>query len=229
MIRYWGQVAYRPPEGEMAGYELFLREQRPGSHRWQVPHDFSRFSAKMMCDLLVETLPTLPAAIQLVSLNLDQAQFIQSEYCRLFAALNRKVPFQLAVELTERIGHGRVRVAVDELVKAATAFKAAGVSVCLDDVGTGENQSELVSKLDPFVDEYKYALQNVRGKVADTVIRAELASWQRRASAQHKLFALEGFETPEDIALIETYRPDLVQGYYYGKPSALPIGEDFHL
>lgn len=52
--------------------------------------------------------------------------------------------------------------------------------------------------------------------------------WRERAARLHKRFALEGFEDPEDVRLIEAFSPDLVQGFYFGRPHTLPIAEDFN-
>lgn len=228
MIRFWGQSKFAPPNGKMIGYELFLREQKPGSSHWQVPHDFSRFTPEVMIGLMARTLPTLPDGLRLISFNLDQEQFVEPAYCRLTAELAKKLPYQLVVELTERRGHGSHPVAIADLEVAAKRFKQAGLTVCLDDVGTGENQQELVASLGPYVNEYKYALQNVRNKLSEAQIEAEIAMWHQAAVANHKFFALEGFEEAADIKLIEQFHPDIVQGYYYGKPHALPIQTDFH-
>lgn len=50
------------------------------------------------------------------------------------------------------------------LVSAARTYQEAGLWVCIDDVGTGDNQLSLVQALSPYVQEYKFALQNFHDK-----------------------------------------------------------------
>jgi EAL domain-containing protein (putative c-di-GMP-specific phosphodiesterase class I) len=229
MLRFWGQAKFSPSSGRILGFELFLRELDLETNRWQVPQDFSVFAPSIVVTLLTETLRTLPAGLELVSINLDQEQFIDPEFSRLLAELAVNLPFKLVVELTERKGHGVRKIAVADLVRSAKRFSTNGLAVCLDDVGTGENQLDLVQILDPYVSEYKYALQNVRGSLTTAVIFDELQLWQRRARNQNKFLAIEGFEEVSDVALIDALQPDVVQGYLYAKPHLFPMKADFHL
>lgn len=228
MIRLWGQPKYAAATGKLAGYELFLREKQDADGNWHLPEDFSKFSAKTMAHLIAATLKTLPKDFELVSFNLDQEQFIDPQYTDLLVRVQAQLDYALVIELTERRVHGTKTIALSDLVTAAKHFTEVGLRVCLDDVGTGENQAALVDALDPYVSEYKYALQNVRGKLPLAEIAAEVAVWRKRAASAHKRFALEGFEESDDVKLIQAFAPDLVQGYYFGRPHTLPIAADFH-
>ncbi|WP_407894309.1 EAL domain-containing protein [Lacticaseibacillus sp. N501-2] len=227
MIRLWGQPKYNATTGKLAGYELFLREKKSADGQWQLPEDFSQYSPVTTASLIGATLKTLPQDFELVSFNLDQEQIVDTHYIDLLVSVQAHLDYSLVIELTERRGHGAKTVDLDDLVAAAQRFQAAGLRVCLDDVGTGENQTPLVDALDPFVSEYKYALQNVRGKLSLAEICAEVSVWRTRAARQAKRFALEGFEDSEDVRLIKAFSPDLVQGYYFGRPHTLPIADDF--
>jgi EAL domain-containing protein (putative c-di-GMP-specific phosphodiesterase class I) len=227
MIRLWGQPKYAAATGKLAGYELFLREKQTENGEWQLPADFSKFSPSTMANLIGATLKTLPQDFELVSFNLDQEQFIYEAYTTLLVAVQAQLDYALVIELTERRGIGRKTIQLDDLITAAQRFQAVGLRVCLDDVGTGENQTTLVDALDPYVSEYKYALQNVRGKLSLAEVAAQVTLWRERAARLHKRFALEGFEDPEDVRLIQAFSPDLVQGYYFGRPHTLPIAADF--
>lgn len=229
MLRFWGQAKFSPSSGRILGFELFLRELDPKTKRWQVPQDFSVFTPNIVVTLLTETLQTLPEGLELVSINLDQEQFVDPEFSRLLAELADNLSFKLVVELTERQGHGDRKIAEADLIKSAKRFSTNGLAVCLDDVGTGENQLDLVQLLDPYVSEYKYALQNVRGSLPTAVIFDELQLWQKRARNQNKFLAVEGFEEVSDVALIDYLHPDVVQGYLYAKPHLFPMKADFHL
>ncbi|WP_461215439.1 EAL domain-containing protein [Lacticaseibacillus sp. GG6-2] len=227
MIRLWGQPKYDATSGKLAGYELFLREQQEANGRWLLPKDFSQFSPQTMANLIEATLETLPKDFELVSFNLDQEQFIDPAYVALLVALQDKLTYDLVIELTERRGTGNVPVDAQMLIAAAKRFEEVGLVVCLDDVGTGANTKALVSALDPYVAEYKFALQNVRGKLSVAEIVTAITYWRIRAQQQHKRFALEGFEESTDIQLIRRFSPNLVQGYYFGRPHVLPIAADF--
>lgn len=227
MIRFWGQPKYAAQNGKFIGYELFLREREGRDGQWQLPDDFGQFDAATITALLAKTCETLPKGLQLVSFNLDQAEFIDPAYIQLLAQLQAQLPFELIIELTEHGDRSATPVTREALLQATEALAETGLHVCLDDVGTGENQLELVKALLPFTSEYKFALQNVRGSLSMDSIREQIEFWSTLARQHHKTFALEGLETSQDNVLIHDFRPDIVQGYYYGKPHALPIAADF--
>jgi EAL domain-containing protein (putative c-di-GMP-specific phosphodiesterase class I) len=162
MIRFWGQQKYEPRTGRMIGYELFIRERDGLDGNWRLPADFSKMNAQQVTRLLADTMDSMPMDLEIVSFNLDERQFVDPQYRELLPNIQRLFKQRIVVELTERLGNGLSAVLPGELLNAARAYANIGISVCLDDVGTGFNQSELVHLLDPYVDEYKYALQNVR-------------------------------------------------------------------
>jgi EAL domain-containing protein (putative c-di-GMP-specific phosphodiesterase class I) len=43
------------------------------------------------------------------------------------------------------------------------------------------------------------------------------------ATAQHKVFALEGVEDQSDLDIVAEYAPDVLQGYFYGKPALIQV------
>ncbi|WKF85101.1 EAL domain-containing protein [Lacticaseibacillus pantheris] len=229
MIRFWGQPKFSVPTGKLAGYELFLRERPTREGEWHLPADFGAFAVRDFDELLRATLATLPQDLQLVSLNLDQEQFVDPDYVAQLGRWHQSGGPQLIIELTERMGVGANQVTPVRLVEAARIYQEAGLRVCVDDVGTGANQPELVDVLDPVVTEYKYALQNVRGTVNVGVIRAQVAYWSQRAHRQHHQFALEGCEGVADLTLIHDFAPDLVQGYFFGRPHPLTIAADLFI
>lgn len=221
MIRLWGQAQFSIHSHKLAGYELFLREQQRPGGPWRLPENISGIAPAKMTTLLAQTMATMPASLECVTFNLDQSQFIQTPYLAQLRALKATLPFRLGIELTERHGDESVPVTVADLVAAARGYHDAGLTVCLDDVGTGENLPELVQQLDPYVSEYKYAIQNVRNKLTPPQIEAEIDTWRKRALRLGKAFTLEGLEGPEHLVLIRSFKPDVVQGYYFGTPHVM--------
>lgn len=225
MIRCWGQAKFSTDNIKLCGYELFIREQV--DDQWVVPADFSRFDPVKITTLLNATVQTMPADLKIISFNLDQRQFVEAQYCELLATIKDQTHAQLCVELTERLGSGTTLVTTEQLVTAARRFHDAGIPVCLDDVGTGTNQIALIQQLAPYVSEYKFALQNIRGTESLSQMQEQVRFWRNLALEQHKSFALEGFEGRADLLFIRDYQPNIVQGYYFGIPHKMVIAADF--
>lgn len=157
MIRFWGQPKYA--QDERFAYELFLREKI--ADQWTFPQNFGRFNAENIAILLAQTVKAVSKETQMLSINLDQPEFARADYLETLPQLQAQLPdMQLCVELTER-PYG---VAQAALVSAARTYQEAGLWVCIDDVGTGDNQLSLVQALSPYVQEYKFALQNFHDK-----------------------------------------------------------------
>lgn len=228
LLRFFAQPKYSITTVKLIGYELFIREKQALTNDWQVPTDFSRFTPTIVTTLLADTLKLFPQGLSSVSFNLDQAQFIDLAYCDLLAALQRQIPIQLQIELTEHRGKGVQCITTEQLLQAAQAYQQAGLPICLDDVGTGTNQYTLVQNLAPFAFEYKFALQNVRQQLSVAEVNEQIGFWRQLALNQHKLFALEGFEFARDQAMIQRFQPDVVQGYYFGRPQILPTASDLY-
>lgn len=69
----------------------------------------------------------------------------------------------------------------------------------------------------------KFALQNFTTGLADPDLVKQLVYWRDIAAAHRLRFIVEGTETAEDDALLDTLHIDFRQGYYYGKPHLLKI------
>lgn len=219
-MRFFAQEQYSPQRA-FVGYELFLKEQVAGS--WLVPRNFAQLELAPLGQLLRASLTAIRPDTQLLSVNLDQQQFIMPVFATALGALAREHPqFALVVELTEY----EQNVDREALRYAAGQFLENGVQVCLDDVGCGANTMEMVNLLDPYLMEYKFALQNITDYNERTV-RAlpELRQWARRAHSRYKRLTVEGVECEEVLQKVMPYRPDLIQGYYFAKPHLLAVQE----
>lgn len=217
MIRFWGQDKYA--DRELIGYELFLREYQDG--QWRFPRDFGKFKANDFADLLTATIDALPTGVQLVSVNLDQPEFINEQYISQLGRVQHVCQnVQVIVELTER-DRG---VTHKQLTAAAAAYQAQGVWVCLDDVGTGANQLSLVEQMAPYLMEYKFALQNFHNqRDFVTLVSPQLQFWREQAEINNVFFAIEGFENEADLKVAANYHAEIAQGYYYARPHLIDI------
>ncbi|WP_155287609.1 EAL domain-containing protein [Lacticaseibacillus zhaodongensis] len=221
MLRFYGQPKFNldKTDKEPVGYELFIREQR--GENWVLPDDFTASTPEQIADLLMRTIAMLPEHVQLVSFNLEQCQFIDPAFTKAIAKVQATTNVEIFTELTERTDPN---VTNDQLYAAAQRFHAAHLLVCMDDVGTGDNTPELVVALDDFIDEYKFALQNFRPFNHISEIKETIDYWYDMAEKHHKMLAIEGIETAEDLATIqEDYPCNLIQGYYTGRPFLMPI------
>ena len=206
------------------GYELFAREYEDG--RWSLPADFNAISAIDIRRMLSEALLHLDFTTALISFNLEQQQFIDPAYVEAVALVQSRTSITLITELTERADAG---VTLDQLQRGAKRFHDAGLQVCIDDVGTGSNDLQLVTALAPYVNEYKFALQNLRPFAQLSEIAPTLNYWYHIAESQHKKMAIEGIETAPGVAKLESDYPcDILQGYYLAKPAPLPKGNQLH-
>lgn len=221
MIRYFGQAQYSPKRILM-GYELFLRERV--AQQWRFPANLRQYGARELTQLAQATIAVLEPAAKIVSINLDQDQFIDPDFVQMFAQLAAQFPERIiVVELTEHECGG----ALAALRQAARQYVQHHVYVCLDDVGSGANGSTMASVLNEFVTEYKFALQNFSerdGSVADLL--PQLATWAQRAKQDKKEFVVEGIETTRNLKIVEQFTPNLIQGYLFAKPVLIPVAGD---
>ncbi len=221
MIRYFGQAQYSPKR-MLLGYELFLREYVGG--QWRFPKNLRQYHAQEITSLAEQTIATLEPAARVVSINLDQDQFVDANFIEAFIKIAHTFPERyVVVELTEYDCH----VAREDLRLATIRYSQGGVYVCLDDVGSGENDEAMATLLDDYVSEYKFALQNFREEDGTVnQLLSQLAAWGRRAKQNDKGFVVEGIENERNLLIVDQYTPDLIQGYLFAKPILLPLKHD---
>lgn len=220
MLRFFAQPQFTAAR-ELSGYELFLKEKVGDC--WRVPTDFEAIPVADVEPILMASLAELPRKSLVVSINFDQSQFVERRFVEMMARVRPHFPhFDLFVELTEYDQH----VTPEALRDAAAAFIAVDIHVCLDDVGFGANNDALSLFLDPYVGEYKFAIQNFKGEEdckKNSV--SEIKKWSQRAKARLKRMTIEGIEDAKMNEHIQAYTPDMLQGYYFGKPEIIDIDQ----
>ncbi len=219
MITFYGQPRFAASalEADAIGYELLVRQYING--QWLLPEDFTALPPDHFEHLLRQALAALPATITRVTFNLERVHFVDPEFLNMVRAVQADTPVILTVELTERYD---ASISNPDIVAAAKAFFEAGIEVCIDDVGSGNNLPGLVEALTPYVAAYKFGLQNLRPYNDEEDLIDRLKFWSARAASRNKRFDIAGVESLDDIDQLCTLAHcDLIQGYYFGEPVPL--------
>lgn len=208
---YFAQPIENIRTKHVIAYELLLREWDSDQLRWTVPANFD-LETPTMIRLLSEALAKLE--IHRVSINLTNAQFADVNVMRALTAYveTHMQPRQLTVELVDSPDLATLR-------RVGVGYRAAGVLIAIDDVGS-DNKFREIRGLLPYVNTIKFALQNMRqpGTPAPDAAKASLQFWFEQAEEQQMLFTFEGIEDCEDIQLATQFGITRGQGYYFSKP-----------
>ncbi|WP_079478410.1 EAL domain-containing protein [Halobacillus salinus] len=112
---------------------------------------------------------------------------------------------------------------VDHLKRILDTYKASGMKVALDDVGTGYSTLEMLSLLEP--DYLKVDRSFIRNCHIDKENQEFLYQVMERAEMIGITVLAEGIETIEEWTWLHQLGVDLGQGYFIGKPQAVPEKE----
>lgn len=212
--RFFVQPQIDQRDQQVIGYEALLRQQQPDTS-WALPASFTAISVTDQIKLLEETAATLQVATthQTLAFNLNNQQLRDPFTLGAILVFKKQLTaVALSIELTEA-------PTLDEMILFTTIMHQHDIKVIIDDVGTGSNTYENVQPLLPYVDEIKFAMQNLRAAHNADQIPQELAFWSRIAQTYRLAMILEGVEDAHDQALAERYGITIHQGYLYGKPS----------
>lgn len=112
---------------------------------------------------------------------------------------------------------------VDHLKSILDTYKASGMQVALDDVGTGYSTLEMLRLLQP--DYLKIDRSYVKNCHKDTSNQAFLYKVMERADQLGIQVLAEGIETEEEWHWLRQLGVDYGQGYFIGKPRPIPERE----
>ncbi|KGP90197.1 signal peptide protein [Pontibacillus chungwhensis BH030062] len=110
---------------------------------------------------------------------------------------------------------------IDHLHNIFSTYKASGMHVALDDVGSGYSTLEVLSLLKP--DVVKVDREYIRNCHEDHDKQTFLKSVIKTASELSITLLAEGIETKDEYKWLEDSGIHLGQGYFIGKPSPQPI------
>jgi len=213
MYRFFVQPQINQDDHQVFGYEVLLRKQQ--NDTWVLPKNFTEISVEEQAKLLEQTAASLHTAVtnQVLAFNLNNQQLRDPLTLGTIIALKKRInPAALTIELTEA-------PTLEEVKGFSIALHQYGIGLVLDDVGTGSNTYNNIVHLLPFVDQIKFAMQNLRMNGDADKIPASLAFWAKIAHEYRLQLILEGVEDSHDQALAKQFGVTLHQGYLYGKPS----------
>ncbi|MYL50412.1 EAL domain-containing protein [Halobacillus litoralis] len=112
---------------------------------------------------------------------------------------------------------------VEHLKSILETYKASGMKVALDDVGSGYSTLEMLSLLQP--DYLKIDRSYIQNCHSDVNNQAFLFDVMERAKHLNIHVLAEGIELQEEWEWLQQLGVDFGQGYYIGKPQAVPEKE----
>jgi diguanylate cyclase (GGDEF)-like protein len=152
-----------------------------------------------------------------IAINVSAAQIWQSDIVEEIAAVLRDTGLPaklLCIELTESMlaDHAEGRV-----LQALTRLKALGVTLALDDFGTGYSSLGYLIQL-PF-DKLKIDRIFVAGAHKSAKMQHVLQGIIALGHGLGMIVVAEGVEEPEELALLQKFSCDQVQGYLFARPA----------
>ncbi|HEX4578742.1 MAG TPA: EAL domain-containing protein [Candidatus Dormibacteraeota bacterium] len=222
------QPIVRLADGEVLGLEALIRWHHP-ERGIMNPLDFiplaeetgqiaplGRWILKEACEQARRwqqsdaRLRHLSISVNVSPRQLQDQRFVQDVADAL--SLSGLDPGDLVLEITE----GAVMVDAESAIRVLHALRALGVSLAVDDFGTGHSSLALLRRLP--VDVLKVDKMFVDNIVTDPVAAAFLETIVRMGEILSLTVVLEGIESAAQVALIAGCGGVLGQGYQLGRP-----------
>jgi diguanylate cyclase (GGDEF)-like protein len=151
-----------------------------------------------------------------VAVNLSPAQFAAGSVSNIVADALREAglaPHRLELEITETLLLGNSEAIMAEL----QTLKAMGVAIVMDDFGTGYSSLSYLWRF-PFdkikIDRSFMQAFDGSGRDAETVVKTIIALGREL----HIRVTVEGVETVEQAAFLDSADGDQAQGFFFGRP-----------
>ncbi|MGR9014654.1 MAG: EAL domain-containing protein [Gammaproteobacteria bacterium] len=147
-----------------------------------------------------------------------QPDFIKGETLKLLDQFGVDPRF-VVIELTEHQPTDDFQL----MLEAVTHYRKMGFEIAIDDLGAGYSGLRLWSELQP---EYvKIDMHFIQGIHNDPVKLNFVRSIQNIAGSLNCNVIAEGIETEEEFKAVEQLGITHAQGYYFARPTALPVGK----
>lgn len=222
--------------GQIVGFEALLRWQRPG-HGLIAPAEFipaldetglivrvGSWVIEEVCRQIGIWTRSSIGPIR-IAVNVSGRQFIDGDLC---SVVNRAIKSNaiqaemLEIELTE----SSLMENTDRTIKTLESLKGIGVQISIDDFGTGYSSLAYLRRFP--IDKLKID----RSFICDVVTNPEDASIVRAiismAHSLHLKVIAEGVETETQLAYLQSYQCDQIQGYYFSRPVDVLSVEQMH-
>ena len=150
-----------------------------------------------------------------ISINISYVQMLQSGFREMVmkTVKNQNTPPKLLIlELTESCKVSDP----NRLCEDFQYFKDAGINMALDDFGTEYSSIALLRKLKPQWIKIDHTF--VRSINDDEMDQAILEYIMNLSKQTNIKVCVEGVETSEILSVVQSYHPELLQGYYFSKP-----------
>lgn len=227
-FEYYFQKKVGVEKQDNRGIELLLREDGcfPDSKIKQIERDAHQLNQFMKWQFS-EISKLMQATSCRVSVNVSLNQLLSPDF---FHYLNIIHPYysRLTIEIIETpcwFSQNILRLTtVDELKKnlllCIIKVNKYGISISLDDVGTGYNSIDTVLTYEKYIDELKVTLLPFRKKNVPLKLEKQIVMmWVSLAKCYNKNLVIEGIETSEEAQryqMIECH-----QGFYYSNPEPI--------
>jgi EAL domain-containing protein (putative c-di-GMP-specific phosphodiesterase class I)/CheY-like chemotaxis protein len=222
------QGKYELARGSLAGYEALARlATRRSMNPEAIFSDSMDFGVEV--DATAEVLDQVARLAVIlshsrhpkpVSFNCSASVIVHGNFCAMVEAAlakHRLDPRYLMVEITEE-----ARIAENEgLVATCECLRDLGVSISIDDFGSGLANLDRVAKI-PF-SEIKIDKTAFWAACEDRLPMAFISSIIDFCKKRKKAVVIEGIETEAHLAQALSLGADYGQGYYWGRPTAPQI------
>jgi len=210
--KFFVQPQVNETDHSIYGYEVLLRKRQKDT--WTLPTNFSEISLNEQSKLLEQTAAALKTSVtnKVIAFNLNHDQIENPLTLGTIVALKKRLnPSALTIELTDA-------PTLEEVQRYSILLHQNDMQLVLDDVGTGTNTYENIKDALPYVDQIKFAMQNLRMSGEANKIPELLAFWTKIAREYRLDMVLEGVEDQHDQDLAAKFGIKIHQGYLYGKP-----------
>ena len=150
-----------------------------------------------------------------ISVNVSYIQMLQPGFREMVTRIleESQTPAQsLILELTESCKVSDPNRLQDDF----EYFKNLGIKMALDDFGTEYSSIALLRKLKPQLIKIDHTfVRSIQDDEMDQAILEYIMNLSKQTKIQ---VCVEGVENAEILAVVQSYQPELLQGYYYSKP-----------